>query len=232
MRNASIPQSTLDTLVEAAADLDDASTLTYLLSLSECILESAVRRAIHAGSIPALSAFAAANPSILNTPLDMRGTPLAVAAMAGKPVPVLAFLLSAGEDPNAPSDPLPSPLALAAALYDTLEAVDELLRHGARLPGSAALHTAASKGNPGMVRALLVRGARPATDASEGAPIPVLALHAAAKAGNEEKIVSMLLENGADAEAVNEAGKTARDIADDNQHAAVSRLLRNGPVRH
>lgn len=202
------------TLIAEALQNNHADSARYLLSISPNIPlgEDIIRWSIYAGSVPMLSDLLAKDPSILNMDFDMRGTPLAIAAMSKQPLSFLTFLLSSGADPNKPSDPLPMPLALAAKQYHNTAAVDLLLKYGANLEFSGALHAATHGGNVEMVRHLLQQGARPVTDVPK-TPLPALTLHMAVKKGNVE-ITKMLMDYGADAMATDAAGKTAISLAE------------------
>ena len=86
-----------------------------------------------------------------------------------------------------------------------------LLQHGANFAHTGVLHAATHAGNVEMVRFLLMQGARPNTDVS-GLTLPALALHQAAQMGNKE-IAEILIQYGADVDAVDAEGKKAIDVA-------------------
>ncbi|KAG9683641.1 hypothetical protein KCU95_g12997, partial [Aureobasidium melanogenum] len=173
--------------------------------------EEIVRGAVNTGSIPVFKILLARDPSIINMPFDKRGSPLIVACMGRQTVEYLKFLLEAGADPNQDPDAATYPLALVAALYSDIDAIDLLLQNGARLEHSGALAAAARLGNEPMTRRLLDRGARLENDGySLGAR--TTPLHVAVESGRLE-VVKILLQNGADSTAINASGATAFDVA-------------------
>jgi uncharacterized protein len=125
-----------------------------------------------------------------------------------------------------------SPLHLAAE-FGRLEAARLLLGRGAD-PNAVSmnelratpLHSAISAGHRDTTSILLALGSSPNAIQRGG----VSALHVAAHRG-DEAIVDMLLLRGADATRKTDAGKTAADLADEINHAALARILRNAAKR-
>ena len=102
----------------------------------------------------------------------------------------------------------------------------EVHRSAAVYDGLTALHLAAMKGHPEVVKLLLEEGADKDAATVEG-HITVggqKALHLAAEHGCTE-VVKLLLEAGADKDAVDLQGKTALDLAIETRHLEVVRLL-------
>jgi len=151
--------SQIQTLFQISAANNQPSALQLLLTKfpSSVPHEDTVRAAIYTGSAPLFRVLLARDPSLVNTLFDRRGTPLSLALSARLPVSYIRFLLDAGVDPNGETDGLPTPLAHAAALYDTPDAVTALLTHGAKIKGSGAVRAAAHAGRTETERLLLAK---------------------------------------------------------------------------
>ncbi|KAK7424602.1 hypothetical protein QQZ08_008612 [Neonectria magnoliae] len=214
-------ETTVQRLLAAAAWKSQTPIIKFLLSkYPPCsIEEEAVRAGIYSGSIPLFSALLSTDPSIINMQFDMRGTPLIVACMSQKPPEFLKFLLESGADPNQdPDAAMFPPLAFVAAFYQDCEAVDLLLKHGARLEHSGALAAAAGRNNEAMLRYLLERGADHDDDriGRFEPPKADLALHIAAKKGYLG-VVKILLAHGVDPSVKDGVGNTAVQIIEETE---------------
>ncbi|KAL4737223.1 ankyrin repeat-containing domain protein [Aspergillus similis] len=122
--------------------------------------------------------------------------------------------------------------ALACAAYtDSSEMVDLLLHHGAQLKGSNAIVEAAINGHLEMVKHLLSKGADidevgikgPAGD--EGYEDMGSPLHQAAKEGYTEMAL-FLIDAGANIHLKDPMGRTAEDLALENNHTDILNALR------
>jgi ankyrin repeat protein len=114
-----------------------------------------------------------------------------------------------------------------ACFFGQVEAARLLLKHGAAVDVVAAnatrvmpLHSAASARNLEAARLLLERGA-PVNARQQGGWVPI---HAAAQNG-DRGMVELLLGHGADSSVVNDAGKTAAEVAREKGHAEIAGLL-------
>jgi uncharacterized protein len=120
-----------------------------------------------------------------------------------------------------------------AAYFGQLEATRLLLGRGAD-PNAVSLnesrvtplHSAVAAKHRDTAGLLLALGASP-NSVQRGGWTP---LHAAARDG-EETIVDMLLLRGADTTRKSDDGKTAGDLADENGHASLARVLRGSASR-
>ncbi|KAF5006647.1 hypothetical protein FDECE_6981 [Fusarium decemcellulare] len=221
-----LPEDIVQRLLSAAIWKDQISVVEFLLAehRPSKIEEEPYRAAVYAGSMPAVSALVAVDPSIVNMEFDRRGSALLVACQSRQRPEFLRFLLELGEDPNADPDcTVLRALAWAAGLYQRpwpgLEVVQLLLSYGAKLEHSGALEQAASENNEDTMRYLLDLGADHDRDTPEnymnreGRDLPI---HAAARRGNTG-IVKMLLEHGVDVECKNGRGQTAAQVAEEVQ---------------
>ena len=206
-------------LLNAAARNSKLDVVNFLLEQYPTVRlnEEIVRGSIYTRSIAIFNALLARDPAIINMRFDMRGTPLIVACQSQQDVDYLRTLLEAGADPNIDPDTSIYPIALVASLggYTDAAAIDLLLRHGARPEGTGALAYAAMNGKDAVVLSLLKAGACPQAEANAApggyyaTPSP---LHAAVIHGHES-VVGLLLEYGADPNAVDNKGLTATDHA-------------------
>ncbi|EEH05749.1 ankyrin repeat protein [Histoplasma capsulatum G186AR] len=189
-----------------------------------------VREATDTASIPLFQVLYEKDPSIVHMEFEREGTPLALAAMCGRPIEFISYLLSCGANPNQPPSIIPFPVASAIFGYKgSTEVAMLLLKNGAKLQHTGALCMAASRGYLEAVQFLLEHGATPATDQREDG-IPDLtgigpALNIAVYKGHLE-IVDLLLKHGADISQKNRDGKTALDIAEEKGYTQILDLLR------
>ncbi len=114
-----------------------------------------------------------------------------------------------------------------ACFFGQPEAARLLIESGAAVDAIAAnptqvmpLHSAASARNLEAARLLLEHGA-PVNTRQQGGWVP---LHAAAQNG-DRPMVELLLKHGADPKLVNDAGKTAANIAREKGHTEIAGLL-------
>ena len=213
-RHESPSEETIQTLLTAAAKGDNLNIIQFLLDQYPTVPldEEVFRSAVNTGSIPVTKALLAHDPAIINMPFDHRGSALIVACMGRQSTEYLRFLLEAGADPNMDPDAAPFPLLLVAYLYTDPAAMDVLLTHGARPQGTGALVTAAGQGKEAMVLRLLECGARPEAEAKgHGVSNTGSPLHVAVSLGYEG-VVRLLLQYGADPNAVDQDGLTAMEI--------------------
>ena len=158
----------------------------------------AIIDAAAAGDVDALEELIVERRIDINTPLVGDGTPLLIAARAGRRDAV-QWLLDRGADPNA-SSPGDGNALIAAAGASEVEIITMLLDRGARIedivPGDEnALITAAGSASPETVRLLLDRGANPNSRAwaERGWRTPL----AEARRRGHRKIERMLIAAGA-----------------------------------
>ncbi len=150
-------------------------------------------------------------------------TPLVVVLKNNHPE-LAGVLLAAGADVNEPAINGITPL-MAAAYVGAADVVGALLQRGAgvgaedRLRKNAMTY-AAGEGHVAVVRALLAAG----VDADAVYHNDLTALMWAAGYGRTE-VVRVLLDAGARTDRRDDRGKTAQDIAREQQHPAIAALL-------
>ena len=117
---------------------------------------------------------------------------------------------------------------MIAAFHGEVAAATRLIDKGAEInrPGWTALHYAAASGNLPITRKLLEHAAY--IDAES--PNKTTPLMMAARAGHE-KVVLLLLEEGADVLLKNELGLDAIDFAKSQERTAIARLLERWQTR-
>lgn len=177
-----------------------------------------IERALREDDWPAIEDKIKEDPDILKEKVLGQETLLRSAIMF-KRVKIVSFLLQAGADPNL-TYTMDYSLALAAGWPKDskgLELVDVLVQAGAQLNvksqfGNTPLMAAVSSGNHDTAQYLLSHGA----DVQEANNRRDTALHIALSSATEidrQKIVKLLLENGAPILFPNVAGKTPLDLA-------------------
>ncbi len=221
---------TLEQLVAPAANNRHAQVVEYCISLGADVNDFEVLKAVIQGN--SLDVYKVVVPAGYNMNYDhggMIGGPL---CWVGNDVPLAAYLLSHGANPNSDRQTLIyQPLALAARNpNDSIEMIELFLRHGSQIDRSGALIVASQYGNLEAVRCLISYGAnvnlirytdtiiftRP-NQAESG-------LHRAIKGGHKA-VVTLLLENGADMSLENANGKTALDVARELEKDSMVQLL-------
>ena len=149
-----------------------------------------------------------------------RGEPLAAAAARGH-IEMMRLLLKRGFDPNGTAEGT-RPLCEAVE-HGQREAVEFLLRHGARLAlrdsaGNTALHYACRRGEQKLAELLISKG----IDVHSSNAQQFRPLHVAAE-WERANIVELLLRAGADPKAKTADGKRPLDLTDDPE---VRKLLK------
>ncbi|KAL2841930.1 ankyrin repeat-containing domain protein [Aspergillus pseudodeflectus] len=150
---------------------------------------------------------------------------------AGNQLDWVKFCLEHGADPNRNLVGEYLSALSCAASTGSIQMVDLLLQHGARLKGSNAIVEAAIYGNLEMVKHLLSKGADidevgiegPAGDEcydDMGSP-----LHQAAMEGHT-RLALFLIDAGANIHLKNPVGRTAEDIALEKDHTEILEALR------
>ena len=150
-------------------------------------------------------------PANISAQTDDGQTPLSFATTAHR-IDAVAFLLSAGANPN-PASEHGSSLYIACVSGDE-RMVDLLLRSGADIEartgfGYTPLIGACASLSHGIVIKLLAAGADINASDIHGAT----ALMEAAERGDQD-LAKLLLQNGADPDRLNEFGKSARMLAE------------------
>lgn len=214
-QSSTLDDAAFQDLLKAASWGPNDSVFLLLLAKHSprSIPEEVVLGTVYSGSTERFQALLDRDSSLVNLQFDRRGTPLVIACSSRQSVEFLKFLLGAGADPNQDPEAAALPLACVAAFYQDTSAADLLLKHGAKMKGSGALETAASRGNEVMVRYFLEHGADRETD-SAGISAGVVALCGATRCGRP-KVVKALLEHGIDSKSKNADGKTALDILEE-----------------
>ncbi|PAA67739.1 hypothetical protein BOX15_Mlig022279g1, partial [Macrostomum lignano] len=142
-------------------------------------------------------------------------------------VPVIDFLLSLGADANTPDSAGATPLITACQHARTVAAAFLLTRGGAQAgaadcDGDTALHWAASRANPDLVRLLVRAGCEPGRRDRHGqAP-----LHLACAAGRADVARDLCELYGADPHEPDGSGRTPFQLAAAGRHEDVERCLR------
>jgi len=138
-------------------------------------------------------------------------------------------ILNAGADINAvelEGTPKGATPLLLAVLHGHVKAAQLLIRRGARqdIPdeeGRLPLPTAAELGYDGVVRDLLRAGGDPNLKSGSNEDTPLLL----AVGKEHEKVVKVLLDNGADRTLENKFGDIALDVAEEKGHKKIAELL-------
>ena len=130
-------------------------------------------------------------------------------------VEITRLLLEAGADPNDGES------LYHATEQPDLECLKLLLDHGAKVTGSNAIPHSLDWENPEGLRLLLQAGGDPNTTTPQGDT----ALHWAVRRNRSAVIIGMLLDHGADIDAVRQDGRTAYAMAMVSGQTAVAELL-------
>ncbi|KAJ7479726.1 ankyrin repeat-containing domain protein [Mycena latifolia] len=178
-------------------------------------------------SIPVFQAFIDAWDWSINDDINNRGTPLQIAAWRGH-MELAQWMIDHGADPNHYQRNFQW-TTLATACQSSLAMVKLLLKNGASIHDSGAMHAAARRGRIDVLAFLLYLGA----DIDE---VPTSAwilhsepqistpLHAAVKE-NQRSAVSFLLARGADISVENSEGKTILEVARDSPYRELAELI-------
>lgn len=149
--------------------------------------------------------------------------PLFLATIKNKDTKVLEILLNAGLDVNAIGEENETAL-MRAIKTNNLVCITWLLDHGANQTlmhegGFAAIHLAAMIGNIELIELLAKRG-NINLPSENGTP-----LHCVAEAGAQESIIQKVISLGADKSILDNNGKTAANLAAQNGHHHLVKLL-------
>jgi ankyrin repeat protein len=223
---------TLEQLIAPAANNRHAQVVEYCISLGANVHDFEVLRAVIQGN--SLDVYKVVVPAGYNLNYDHGGIIGGPLCWVGNDVPLAAYLLTHGANPNSDLQTrIYQPLALAARNpNDSVEMIELFITHGAQIDRSGALIVAAQYGNLEAVRCLISHGANVNlirwTDAIIFTrPNQVeSALHRAVKGGHEA-VVALLLEKGADMSLEDANGKTALDVARELEKDSMVRLLHN-----
>jgi ankyrin repeat protein len=219
-------------MLRLAAHKGNEPAAKLLLQRGAVIDNVATYNAIHPGdSIPVLQAFADAGWDV-NMPLAHDGDALVVAINRNK-VEIVRWLLEHGANVSLHEGVNGRTTLGNAAVQASPDIISMLVKSGAELKGSRALELAAHAGRVDNAAILLDLGADinevpsadswcvPNQDIEAGLGS---ALHAAASEGHT-KVVSLLLEKGADVHLKDSKGRTALERARIAKHAGVVALL-------
>ncbi|ORY03130.1 ankyrin repeat-containing domain protein [Clohesyomyces aquaticus] len=168
----------LSSMLNKAAVAGSSDTVRYLLSFAhthdvpyeKLLLRDCIGSAISSNNnVAVFKELLAVKADIIDFDMGHSGTPLsqAVAGNRNAPLysadrtPLVRFLLEGGADPNRIQAPYDAPGAYLqdAVRRSSLEVIELLLQHGARIEQSSAMHRAAEKGRIDVMELLLERGA-------------------------------------------------------------------------
>ena len=194
-------------------------TIPHLIELGGSVYSDPAFTALLAScTFPALMTLITKCNYDINTNLDRLGTFL-ILSIKRNNADEVRTLLSHGANPNLGLYAhLYSPLASAVEYAASLDIVDMLLRAGAMVQESDALHVAAMKARVDVLRRLLDSGADVNECGFEYSAVEQFAevagsgLHFAVDGGSEE-VVRLLLERGADRQLKDAQGNTALERA-------------------
>ena len=221
---------TLEQLLSPAVNHRQVQVIDYCISLGANVNDFEILIAvIQAKSLDVYKVVVSAGYN-LQYDHGMMGGPL---CWVGNDVPLAAYLLSRGADPNSDLQTgIYQPLALAARNPgDNVEMIELFIKHGAQVDRSGALIVAAQYGKLETVRCLISHGAN--VNLIQWTDTMIFkrpdqvdsALHRAVK-GSHDAVVALLLENGADVSLEDANGKTPLDLARDMEKDSIVRLLR------
>jgi ankyrin repeat protein len=157
------------------------------------------------------------HPELIGANASWVETPVEAAAQTGN-VAIAEYLLGNGADLDICTA---SMLGMAGKVSEMLEA-DPSLAHATGAHGIPVLYFPVIHGHVEIANLLLNKGAD--INAGAGGNTP---LHAAAAFG-QTGMASWLLANGADRRALDYAGKTALEVAEQRGHEETARVLRAG----
>jgi ankyrin repeat protein len=220
-----MPTSNVERCLTAAAENGHAAVMSTVIAFakhqnvdpSDCMTRSVVNTAIGGGHGAVFKALASADPKVIDFPLGHGALPLYEAARRRKP-DVVAALLDLGADPLHPVGPSKelasyhSSLLSHAAFSEGPRMTEILLKHGAPIAHTGALHTAARLGQLDTMRLLMEHGA----DVNE-----ILAnwdgwtpTHFAASKGQVD-VMKLLEEHGAHSDVKDVKGRTAAQLLEE-----------------
>jgi hypothetical protein len=165
----------LDVMLEKACRAGSTYVVKHLLGFAKAhdiAFDKLIHRDSICGAIYSDSALAifkelyAALPDVIDMSIGLVGTPLAQSIggslsappYSGERTAVLKYLLGNGADPNRICGQ-PSTYLEKAVQHGSLENVELLIKHGARIAQSSAMHTAADRGRLDVMNILLEHGA-------------------------------------------------------------------------
>jgi ankyrin repeat protein len=169
------PRLNLDVMLEQACRAGSTDVVRCLLSFAkehEVPYKELIRRDSICGAIGSDSALAvfkelhAALPDVIDMDMGLVGTPLGQAIggsnslplYTGERAPLVQFLLEHGADPNRMIHPTGTYLQ-NAVIRASVEIIELLLQHGAKIAQSGAMHEAAERGRLDVMNILLEHGA-------------------------------------------------------------------------
>ncbi|KAL8740123.1 MAG: hypothetical protein Q9190_007141 [Brigantiaea leucoxantha] len=226
-----ITNGNLDNLLAQAITNNSHLTIPHLVSLGGSAHSDPVLTALLApGTFPSLMTLITKCNYDVNTNLDRMGSFL-ILSIKHDNAEEVRTLLSYGANPNLGLYAhLYSPLASAVEYGASLDIVDMLLRAGAIVQKSDALHVAAGKGRVDVLHRLLDSGADINEIGFEYAAVERFAdmagsaLHFAVDGGRKE-VVRLLLESGVDRQLRDAQGMTALERAKEKGHEGCITLL-------